>query len=214
MASLINQKSFLFPAALVLFFAGCKEPTLSDVQPSHSSEVSSDDQTLLDSETETTLSEPQVGTASETDDQDTSQPAPPPVEMDKASPQYALMTFLVAINAKDEQTLRAVTVPTDDFDWLLKGEKASGETLERLKKETYEIIEVLHPGDDYTLADGKKTTVTVEDVTLDRALLLIPGAPEPISCVRIDGKWHVDAAPLIKARKIVAQQREQEQKSP
>jgi len=205
-----SNRILMYFALLALCIAGCRESTQSDAPPSESSYAGNDDQALVDhagSAVDRTQTIPPESQSSDPDALPSTDD-----EIDKASPQYALVTFLVAINAKDEKTLRDITVPTEDFEWLLKGEKASDETLERVKNETYDKIEVLHPGDEVTLPDGKKSIVKEEDVTLDRALLLILGAPEPIACVRIDGRWRVDVAPLIKARKIMAEKREKEQK--
>ena len=47
------------------------------------------------------------------------------VELADSTPEDALKTFLLALAAQDEATLRAVTLPHDEFDWLLKGPRAS-----------------------------------------------------------------------------------------
>jgi len=118
--------------------------------------------------------------------------------------------FLIAMNTKDERTLREVTLPNEDFDWLLKGDKQSDEAIEKFKSSINEDqIHVLQPGDELTLPGNQKMTIKPEEVTKDRVLLLPPGAPLPMACVRQDGHWLVDASPLIAARKSHAA-REQE----
>ena len=43
------------------------------------------------------------------------------VDLADSTPEDALTTFLLALAAQDEVTLRAVTTPDDEFPWLLRG---------------------------------------------------------------------------------------------
>ena len=63
-------------------------------------------------------------------------------------------TFLMAMEAGDEETLRAVTPPHPDFDWLLRGEPAAGiRALGDLKQQlTKARIQRLKAGDKVKLA--------------------------------------------------------------
>jgi len=119
-----------------------------------------------------------------------------------ATPEQALRTFLIAMLLKDEATLRAVTLPTADFDWLLRGEDVPVDQLEEIKTQVAkQSIRALKPGDEISLPNGRKATVQPASVTADDAILLTEGFPLPHSLRRIDGRWRVEAGPVIAARK-------------
>ena len=118
------------------------------------------------------------------------------------SPEQALRIFLIAMMTKDEATLRAVTLPTDDFDWLLRGQAVPSDQAEAFKAQmARQPIRALKPGDVITLPGNRKVTVHKEEVTADRAVLLPEGAPVPNRVRRLDGRWRVDATPIIAGRK-------------
>jgi hypothetical protein len=52
-----------------------------------------------------------------------------------------------------------------------------------------------------TLAGNRKLKVRPEEVTAERAVLLPEGAPIPNRLQRVDGRWRVDATPIIAGRK-------------
>ena len=54
-------------------------------------------------------------------------------ELADSTPEDAFKTFLVALAAQDEATLRAVTLPDAEFEWLLKAPKAPPDVLARIK---------------------------------------------------------------------------------
>jgi hypothetical protein len=123
-------------------------------------------------------------------------------EVAAATPEQALRTFFVAMLTKDEKALRAVTLPTEDFDWLLRGPALPAERLQRAKEDlARQPIRVLKAGDEFTLPGGRKAKVRPEEVTADRAVLMPEGAPVPSRCQKVDGRWRVDATPIIAARK-------------
>ncbi len=117
------------------------------------------------------------------------------------TPEQALRTFLMAVVTKDEATLHGVTLPTDDFDWLLRGEAVPADHLEEAKAWTERPIRVLRPGDEIILPGNRRTTVAPDEVDPDHAVLWPEGDPVPHRLQRIDGQWRVDARPLIAARK-------------
>jgi hypothetical protein len=140
---------------------------------------------------------------------------PPPSEKEKgvasrsadsdvatATPEQALRTFLTAMMlTRDEATLRAVTLPTEDFDWLLRGEAPPADHIEEAKAWIAQPIRALKPGDEITLPGNNKHTVYPEEVDADHAVLLREGDQVPFPLQRVDGRWRVDARPLIAGRK-------------
>lgn len=119
-----------------------------------------------------------------------------------AMPEQALRTFFIAMMTKDEATLRAVTLPTEDFDWLLRGQALPADKIEDVKAQlARQTIRTLKPGDDITLPGNRRVKVMPEEVTADRAVLLPQGAPVPSRLRKTDGRWRVDASPIIAGRK-------------
>jgi hypothetical protein len=119
-----------------------------------------------------------------------------------ATPEQALRTFLIAMLDQDAETLRAVTLPTDDFDVLLAGPRPPAEQLEQIKAQMKaQPIKTLKAGETFTLPGNRKATIKPEEVTPDRAVLLPEQAPLPTRLRKVDGRWKVDAAPMIAGRK-------------
>ena len=115
-----------------------------------------------------------------------------------ATPEQAMRSFIVAMMTKDEATLRAVTLPTDDFDWLLQGSAIPKDQTKEFKAQIARMpIRVLKPGEEITLPGNRKVTIKPEEVTADRAMLLPQGTPFPVSCRKINGRWNIDATPII-----------------
>jgi hypothetical protein len=122
-----------------------------------------------------------------------------------ATPEQALRTFLIAMLLKDEATLRTVTLPTEDFDWLLRGQAVPADQGEKVKAEvSRQPIRALKPGDEITLPGNRTLTVQPEAVNADNALLLPEGASLPHPVVNVDGRWRVDASSIIAGRKAAA----------
>jgi hypothetical protein len=134
------------------------------------------------------------------------------------TPEDAFRTFLLALATHDERTLRAVTLPVEGFEWLLKGPPVPPEKLEefRAQFERQPIpIRRLQAGDKFTLPGNRKIIIPRDDVTPDRAVLVPANAPVPTRMRRIDGHWRVDARPIIDGRKAGdAARRKAEQKAP
>jgi hypothetical protein len=133
-------------------------------------------------------------------------------QLPDATPEEALRTFMVAAVAQDEAALRAITLPDRELVWLLRGQPAPAEAVERIRTLTMEMkIERLKPGDQIKLPQGRVAVVAPEEVTEDRAVLLPEGAPIPVRVQRIEGHWKVDARPAIAARKAAAAARQKSQ---
>jgi hypothetical protein len=123
-------------------------------------------------------------------------------EVAAATPEQALRSFVIAMMTKDETTLRAVTLHTEDFDWLLRGQALPEDQIEDFKAQiTRQPIRALKAGDEITLPGNRKVKVLPEEVTADRAVLVPQGAPFPTRLRMIDGRWRVDATPMIAGRK-------------
>jgi hypothetical protein len=118
------------------------------------------------------------------------------------TPEDALRSFLIAIALHDEAALRSVVLPTDDFDWLLKGEAAPAEAADQIRSQFMQVpIRALKPGDSFRLPNKKSITVDPKEVDATHAVLLPEGAPLPTRCQKVDGRWRVDASPVIAGRK-------------
>jgi hypothetical protein len=141
-----------------------------------------------------------------------------PTQAPKAdTPESAFRSFLVAMAFKDDPALRALVLPTDDFDWLLKGEappagqaKAVRESIEKMP------IRALKAGDkiEIPVRGGKREmTVQPDEVNDSNAVLLPEGAPIPTRLKKVDGRWRVDARPVIAGRKAAEAARQQKKKS-
>ena len=123
----------------------------------------------------------------------------------------ALRTFVAAMLAGDEVTLRAVTLPNDDFVWLLKGKPLPKDQSDQIKEHVEKMpIRALKAGDTYTLPGNRKLTVSADEVGDDRAVLLPQGAPMPTRCRKVDGVWRVDAEPIIAGRNAAEKARKAE----
>ena len=110
----------------------------------------------------------------------------------------------MAMVLKDEATLRAVTLPTKDFDFLLRGEAPPAAQIEAIKAQIAKLpIRVLKPGDEITLPGNRKLTIKAEEVTADRAVLLPEGSPVPNRVQKVEKRWRVDATSIIAGRKAV-----------
>ena len=127
-----------------------------------------------------------------------------------ATPEQALRTFFIALLDQDEATLHAVTVPTDDFAWLLRGQPVPAAHVKALRAQmASQPIRALKPGDKITLPGNRKGTVPPEDVTTDRAVLLPKWSPVPTRVWRINGRWRVDANWIIAGRKAAESARKE-----
>lgn len=114
----------------------------------------------------------------------------------------AVRTFLMAMEAGDEETLRQVTLPNPEFDWLLRGELTRPREIRELKQQVLKArVDRLKQGDRVQIAPNDVHVILPSEVGRDRAALRIHGAPAyaPLHLVR--GHWKVDPAPMIAARK-------------
>jgi hypothetical protein len=122
-----------------------------------------------------------------------------------ATPEEALRTFMVAVVTHDKATLRDLSLPNPELDWLVRGEAPPAEVVDRVRTLAKAMkIRRLKAGDRIRGPQGVPVEVRKEDVGEDRALLLPEGAPEPVRLQRVEGRWKVDARPAISQRKQAA----------
>ncbi len=124
------------------------------------------------------------------------------IDLVNKTPEDALRTFMMAMAAADEQTLRAVTLPNPELDLLLTGEPPPFPGTKELKQQMQKMkIERLKVGDQVTLPDNKVHVIRATEVGQDRAALLPADAPVYTQLRRVKGHWKVDARQIIAARK-------------
>jgi hypothetical protein len=124
------------------------------------------------------------------------------IDLVDKTPEDAYRTFMMAVFAADEKTLRAVTLPATDFDVLLAGEEPPIRSIKEMKQMVLKIpLERLKVGDLVKLPRNKSMVIRANEVGPDRAVLLGENEPIPWRLRRVDGHWKVDPAPLIAGRK-------------
>jgi hypothetical protein len=139
------------------------------------------------------------------------------VDLADSTPEEALMTFLLALAAQDEATLRAVTLPDEDFDWLLKGHPvpATPQVLATLKssfaKSSFRRLGV---GDRVNLPGGRVGVIKPADVADGRVVLLPVNPPLPARLENVGGHWRVFARTVIAARKSADSARQKTHSQP
>jgi hypothetical protein len=117
------------------------------------------------------------------------------------TPQGAFQTFFLAMITQNRDKLHEAALPDKDLDVLLEGEKPPARVVDRLKIEIAEIkFRVFKPGDVVELPGGKKMTIKPSEVDETHAVIMAPGDPVPTRCVKLDGKWKLDASVIIAAR--------------
>jgi len=124
------------------------------------------------------------------------------IDLADSTPEGALKTFLLALAAQDETTLRAVTLPHAEFDLLLKSPSTSSDQLALLKTRLDEKpMKRLKEGDPVRMPDGETRVIKPADVREGRVVLWPDGSPLPSRLENVGGHWRVFAAPFIAARK-------------
>ena len=132
-------------------------------------------------------------------------PEPKAQRQDVATPEQAIRTFIVAMMTKDSKALHEVALPANDLDSLLQGQAVPPEAVEGFKAQIASLpVRVLKAGEEVTLPDGRRYKAKPEDVTPERAVVLPQGASFPALSRKVDGRWRIDAAPIIASMKGAA----------
>ncbi len=119
-------------------------------------------------------------------------------QTDDSTPERALQTFLLALAAGDEPTLRAVSLPHAQIGRLLGGPRATPEQLAQLKARLEEKpIRRLKEGDPVTMPNGESRVIRPDDVRGGRVVLWPDGAPLPTRLENVGGHWKVFAGTYI-----------------
>lgn len=132
----------------------------------------------------------------------TDDPKAAATEVKAATPEEAMRSFMAAMICQEEEALRELTLPNEEFEWLLRGDAAPKEVHQQIKDRIAEMpVEVFKEGDEIMLPGGRKQKVKAEEVGEDRAVVMPEGAPIPTRLRKVEGRWRVDATPIIAGRK-------------
>jgi len=127
-----------------------------------------------------------------------------------ATPEDALRTFFLAWLARDEGSLRAVTLGHSEIAWLLKGPSAPPQSIRQMEDQLRQRpIQRLKPGDRVTLPDKRTFVVDRAAVDENHVVLRMSGDPTPYNILQFDGHWKVWAEPAIAARKAAEAARQE-----
>jgi hypothetical protein len=119
-----------------------------------------------------------------------------------SNPEDAVRTFLTAMLIKDQPVLKQVVQETREFDWLTRAEAPPADLLEQMRTQFMGMpVKTLKPGDKVELPGGKSMVVATRDIGTSSAMIWPEGAPTPLRVKKVDGRWKVDASPIIAARK-------------
>jgi hypothetical protein len=131
-----------------------------------------------------------------------------------ATPEEAWKTFLLAWVTHDEPVLREVTLPCKNFEVLLRGNILTKDQIGTFREElAKQPIHRLKGGEVVTLPGKGKMTLTLDDVSDVKAVILTEGSPVPTRCQKVDGSWKIDARPMIDAQ-LAAAAREAQKNAP
>lgn len=128
------------------------------------------------------------------------------------TPEGALRAFLASMLGPDPATLRQVILPVSEADFavLLASRPMSTEARQiEVGRIASLPIRSLKAGDTVALPGGRSLKIAKDDVGRDHVLLQMSSGPLPILVRRLNGRWYVDAAPIIAARRTAAALRRQ-----
>jgi hypothetical protein len=121
------------------------------------------------------------------------------------TPEGSVQAFTFAIATGNEAALRAVTLPlsAEDFAWLMKGQHVPTDKVEEFRKFVEEGMKVRigRPGEKFPLPGGRVVEIKPEDFAADRSVVVQEGAPLPNRVRKLEGRWRIDAGPVVAGRK-------------
>jgi len=140
--------------------------------------------------------------------------------LSRKTPKGTLRLFTLGVLLTDEQLVKATILPVseEDFAYLMQKTKNLRSTPMQLKDACAKMkVRALKPGDMVTLPGGKTVTVSEEEVTDKRIVLLAENQPVPTRLYKAKGFWWVDASPVIAGRKTadkVSKEKDQKKGDP
>lgn len=112
----------------------------------------------------------------------------PMVAEETNTPESVYRRFMIANLSGDESKIRPLIVENDDANLLWQG--AYPEEVAALLLEQYKSMEISRTDS----PDGNE----------DRVMLESSASPIPIAAVKVEGKWKIDATPIIEFRKAAS----------
>ena len=131
------------------------------------------------------------------------------------SPKEVLSEFFIALLSKDEAVIRKLILPNPDAQILWKGQTTSPQDRRGFEKQLSNMTcRECKVGEIIDLPGGRKLEVTSQMVN-DKSKLIFPvidGQPMevPLPVIMVDGKWKIEAGPIIFARLLAKQLKEKE----
>jgi len=129
-----------------------------------------------------------------------------------STPTAEIRAYLIAILSNDEAEIRKCILPNPDASILWQGQAPPPDVLSEMQTrlDTMTVRECV-VGEIVDLPGGQQMAVTDQLVNANQMLVypVIEGEamPTPLSLVRIEDQWKVDAAPLIASRQAVNRMR-------
>jgi len=121
------------------------------------------------------------------------------------TPEGAVQNFVIAMATGNERELHEFTLPLPDgdFAWLLKGQHLPAEKLAEFRKAV--AVEMMfrigRPGEKFPLGGGRVLEIKPVEFSPDRSVVVHEAAPIPTRVRKVEGRWKVDAAPMVAGRK-------------
>jgi hypothetical protein len=128
-----------------------------------------------------------------------------PIAKADSTPEEAWRTFLIAMVMHDEPVLRKVTLPAKNLEVLLRGEVVPKDQISQYREQLVkQPVRRLRAGEVINIPGKGKMMLTNDDVSDVKAVILPDGAPVPTRCQKVEGRWKIDARPIIAARQAAA----------
>lgn len=171
-----------------ILLAGCAGKQEADTEPATDSRNSSAEQGD---------EKPEIASA-----KDEQPPAAKPIQPD--SSEKTLKDFMMGVATQDRMTIQRVTMQLTDeeLDILCEGQPIPPNKKEEVIEQIANAKVVkLVAGDTWALPGGKKNLLTEEMFQDGRTMLRMEMDPIPFNVYQVEGRWRVDAGPMVKIRK-------------
>lgn len=124
--------------------------------------------------------------------------------LDRETPEGTLRIFLIGMMLSNEQLIKATVIPVTDEEMkvLLGKPQAAPVSAKEIKEQFAEAkINVIKPGDKFSLPNGKEIVFPKEERPGEEMVLHVEDSPLPFRLHLHKKIWWVDAQPVIDARK-------------